>query len=111
MGVAFTKYPEGSYTKFGKEILERSHEVIIWPQGTGVGAFASLSKTFEYAPDGIDFMSDKLDAKIEERAVAPGAFRPDLTNPVVVGEGLKWGISMVPNKHECYLTRFELISR
>jgi hypothetical protein len=59
------------------------------------------SKTFEYAPDGIDFMSDKLDIKIEERAVTPGAFRPDLTNPVIVGEGLKWGISMVLNKHEC----------
>ncbi|MGM0376690.1 MAG: family 43 glycosylhydrolase [Bacteroidota bacterium] len=108
MGVAFSKYPEGPYTKYGKEILERSHEVLIWPQGTGVGAFASLSKTFEYAPDGIDFTSDKLDAKVEERAVAPGAFRPDLTKPVVVGEGLKWGISMVHNKHECYLRRFEL---
>ena len=56
-------------------------------------------------------MSDKLDAKVEERTVAPGAFRPDLTNPVVVGEGLKWGISMIPNKHECYLIRFELVSR
>lgn len=111
MGVAFSKYPEGPYTKLGKEILEGSHEVLIWPQGTGVGAFASLSKTFEYAPDGIDFMSDKLGVKVEERAVAPGAFRPDITNPVVVGEGLKWGISMIPNKHECYLTRFELISR
>jgi hypothetical protein len=111
MGVAFSKYPEGPYTKFGKEILERSHEVLIWPQGTGVGAFASLSETFEYAPDGIDFMSDKLNVKVKERAVAPGAFRPDLTKPVVVGEGLKWGISMVPNKHECYLIRFELISR
>ncbi len=110
MGVAFSKYPEGSYTKFGKEILRKSHEVLIWLEGTGVGAFASLSKTFEYAPDGIDFMSDKLDAKVDERAVEPGAFRPDLTNPVV-GKGLKWGISMVPNKHECYLTRFELISR
>jgi beta-xylosidase len=111
MGVAYSKYPEGTYTKYGKEILERSHEVLIWPQGTGVGAFASLSETFEYAPDGIDFMSDKLEAKVEERAVAPGAFRPDLTKPVVVGEGLKWGISMVPNKHECYLIRFELISK
>lgn len=110
MGVAFSKYPEGPYTKYGKEILERSHEVLIWLEGTGVGAFASLSETFEYAPDGIDFMSDKLDAKVKERAVAPGAFRPDLTNPVVVGEGLKWGISMVHNKHECYLRRFELIS-
>ncbi len=111
MGVAYSKNPEGPYTKYGKEILERSHEVLIWPEGTGVGAFASLSETFEYAPDGIDFMSEKLDAKVEKRAVAPGAFRPDLTKPVVVGDGLKWGISMVPNKHECYLTRFELILR
>jgi len=111
MGVAFSKNPEGPYTKFGKEILERSHEVLIWPQGTGVGAFASLSETFEYAPDGIDFMSDKLNVKVEKRAVAPGAFRPDLTNPVVVGEGLKWGISMIPNKHECYLVRYKLISK
>lgn len=111
MGVAFSKYPEGPYTKLGKEILDGSHEVFIWPQGTGVGAFASLSETFEYAPDGIDFMSDKLNAKVEVRAVAPGGFRPDLTNPVVVGEGLNWGISMIPNQHECYLVRFELISR
>ena len=111
MGVAYSKYPEGPYMKFGKEILERSHEVLIWPQGTGVGAFASLSETFEYAPDGIDFMSDKLNAKVKERAVAPGAYRPDLTNPVVVGEGLKWGISMIPNNHECYLVRFELTSK
>jgi hypothetical protein len=111
MGVAFSKNPEGPYTKLGKQILERSHEVLIWPQGTGVGAFASLSETFEYAPDGIDFMTDKLHAKVEERTVAPGAFRPDLTNPVVVGEGLKWGISMVPNKHECYLIRFRLTSK
>ena len=111
MGVAYSKDPEGPYTKFGKEILDRSHEVLIWPQGTGVGAFASLSETFEYAPDGIDFMSDKLDAKVKERAVAPGAFRPDLTNPVVFGEGLKWGISMIPNKHECYLIRFKLTSK
>ncbi|MBN2611746.1 MAG: family 43 glycosylhydrolase [Bacteroidales bacterium] len=111
MGVAFSKYPGGPYTKYGREILERSHEVLIWPQGTGVGAFASLSETFEYAPDGIDFMSDKLNAKVEERAIAPGAFRPDLINPVVVGAGLKWGISMIPNKQECYLVRFELISK
>lgn len=111
MGVAYSKYPDGPYTKFGKEILERSHEVLIWPQGTGVGAFASLSETFEYAPDGIDFMSNKLAAKVSERAVAPGAFRPDITDPVVVGDGLEWGISMIPNKHECYLVRFELVSR
>jgi hypothetical protein len=32
---------------------------------TGVGAFASLSETFEYALDGIDFMSDKPEAKVK----------------------------------------------
>lgn len=111
MGVAYAKNPEGPYTKFGDEILERSHEVLIWPQGTGVAAFASLSETFEYAPDGIDFMSNKLNVKVDKRAVAPGAFRPDLTHPVVVGEGLQWGISMIPNQHECYLVRFELTSK
>ncbi|SHM98261.1 Glycosyl hydrolases family 43 [Cyclobacterium lianum] len=111
MGVAYAKNPEGPYTKYGNEILDRSHEVLIWPHGTGVAAFASLSETFEYAPDGIDFMSNKLNAKVDERAVAPGAFRPDLTNKAIVGEGLRWGISMVPNKHECYLVRFELSSK
>ncbi|MBD0831620.1 family 43 glycosylhydrolase [Aestuariibaculum sediminum] len=111
MGVAFSKDPQGPFTKLGYPILDRSHEVLIWPEGTGVAAFASLSETFEYAPDGVDFMSDKLNVKVKERAVAPGAFRPDLTNPVVFGDGLKWGIAMVPNKHECYLIRYELTSR
>jgi hypothetical protein len=111
MGVAFSKQPAGPYTKYEKVLLEKSHEVLIWPQGTGVGAFASLSKTFEYAPDGVDFSSEKLNSAVDLRPVAPGAFRPDLTNPVFVGEGLKWGISMIHNKHECYLTRFKLLMR
>jgi hypothetical protein len=63
MGVAYSSNPEGPYTKFRDAILERSHEVMIWPRSTGVAAFASLSETFEYAPDGIDFMSNKLNGK------------------------------------------------
>src|SRR6056297_928575 len=31
MGVAFSKNPEGPFTKYGKKILEKSHEVLIWP--------------------------------------------------------------------------------
>lgn len=110
-GAAFSKYPQGPFTKLDEPILSESHEVLIWPEGTGVGSFASLSETFEYAPNGVDFMSDKLNVKVKKRAFAPGAFRPDITKPVVVGEGLKWGISMVMNRHECYLTRFRLITR
>ena len=111
MGVAFSKYPEGPYTKMDRPLLAGSHEVLIWPHGTGVAALASLSSTFEYAADGIDFLSDKLGAKVENRPNAPGAYRPDLSKPVTKGEGLKWGISMVHNGPEAYLIRFEIIPK
>jgi hypothetical protein len=108
MGVAFSKYPEGPFTKFDEPILADSHEVMIWPQGPGVAALASKSGTFEYAADGVDFLTDRLAVKVEKRPLAPGAFRPDLTEPVVTGEGLKWGISMIHNGPESYLIRFEM---
>jgi hypothetical protein len=67
-----------------------------------------LSSTFEYAPDGIDFTSNKLDVKISNRPIAPGVFRQDLTDRSVVGEGLKWGISMVLNGADSYLIRYSV---
>ena len=109
MGIAFSKYPEGPFEKIDKSILAGSHEVLIWQQGTGVACLASLSSTFEYAPDGIDFTTDKLAVKVANRPIAPGAYRPDLTNPAVIGEGLKWGISMKHNGPEAYLIRYEVI--
>ena len=111
MGVAFSKNPEGPFTKLDKIILAESHEVMLWQQGTGIGALASLSSTFEYAPDGIDFMSNKLAVKVENRPIAMGVFRQDLTNPEIKGEGLKWGISMVLNGDECYLLRFHVLTK
>lgn len=111
MGVAYSRSPGGPFVKMDRPILPGSHEVLIWPHGTGVAALASLSTTFEYAADGIDFTSRPLAAKTENRPHAPGAYRPDLTLPVVDGEGLKWGISMIPNGDEAYLVRFELIKK
>lgn len=110
-GVAFSKYPEGPFTKLDKPILPGSHEVMLWQQGTGVGMLASLSSTFEYAPDGIDFLSHKLGVKVKSRPLAPGVFRQDLTDPTVKGEGLNWGISMVHNGDESYLVRYELSAK
>ena len=108
MGVAYSNDPAGPFVKLGRPILPGSHEVLIWPHGTGVAALASLSSTFEYAPDGIDFRGDRLAAKVDKRPNAPGAYRPDLIIPVVRGEGLRWGISMVHNGDEAYLIRYEL---
>ena len=108
MGVAYSKNPGGPFLKYGRPILPGSHEVLIWPHGPGVAALASLSSTFEYAADGIDFTGNPLAAKTENRPNAPGAYRPDLTIPVVNSAGLKWGISMIHNGDEAYLIRFEL---
>jgi hypothetical protein len=108
MGVAYSRSPGGPFHKMGRPILPGSHEVLIWPHGSGVAALASLSSTFEYAPDGIDFTSNPLGAKAENRPNAPGAFRPDLTMPTIEGDGLKWGISMIHNGDEAFLIRYEL---
>jgi beta-xylosidase len=109
MGVAYSKNPEGPYEKLGKPILAESHEVMIWPYERGIAALASISSTFEYAPDGIDFTTNKLGIKIDNRPNAPGSYRQDLTENVTTGEGLKWGISMVHNGPEGYLIRFQAI--
>jgi hypothetical protein len=111
MGVAFSKYPEGPFTKFDHPILSGSHEVMIWQEGTGIAALASLSGTFEYAPNGVDFMSNKLAVKVEKRPIAMGVFRQDLTDSTLKRQGLKWGISMVMNGNECYLTKYELVHK
>ena len=67
-----------------------------------------MSSTSEYATDGIDFTSNSLAAKAENRPNAPGAYRPDLTHAVITGDGLRWGISMVHNGNEAYLVRYEM---
>lgn len=109
MGVAYARHPEGPFTKYGEPLLADSHEVMIWPHGPGVAALASKSSTLEYAADGIDFLSNRLAEKVENRPLTPGAYRPDLTRFVTDGEGLRWGISMVHNGAESYLVRYEVV--
>jgi len=112
MGVAFSSNPEGPYTKYeNNPILDKSHEVLIWKQGRGVACLASLSSTFEYAIDGLDFSAANLNIRIpgEERPMAPGAFRPDLMESKAKNAGLTWGISMVHNGDEAYLVRWKTV--
>jgi hypothetical protein len=108
MGVAYSSSPEGPFTKYSKPILPQSHEVMIWQEGYGIGALSSLSSTLEYAPDGIDFTSNKLSVKVKSFPKAPGAYRSDLISPSTEEKGLTWGISMVHNGDECYLTRYTI---
>jgi hypothetical protein len=111
MGVAFSDQPEGPFEKHqGNPILDKSHEVLIWREETGVGCLASISSSFEYAEDGMDFSSMPLAVPIDRptRPNAPGAYRIDLVQRNAKTSGLTWGISMVHNHDEAYLIRFEL---
>jgi hypothetical protein len=111
MGLAVAKTPVGPYARVnhGQPILANSHEVMIWPHHSGVAAYASASRTFEFAPDGIDFASSPLHMETPSRPIAPGCFRMDLCEPGGVRPGITWGISMKdPGGPSPYLVRFEV---
>ncbi len=113
MGVAMADTPEGPFGKYeSNPILDKSHEVFVWKQHNGVACLASISFTFEYAADGLDFNSDPISVKVDskKRPNAPGAFRAELTGLKGDNE-LTWGISMVHNSPESYLVRWELINK
>ncbi len=109
MGVAFSDNPTGPYKKQGSPILDRSHEVLIWNHLDGVAAFASISSTLEYADDGLNFDGEIKGMKIKNRPLAPGLYRPHLTNhksKSIPG----WGISMGYQSGHVFLKRFEFMS-
>ena len=107
MGVAFADKPEGPYKKYeGNPILDKSHEVFIWAHREGVAAYASLSKTLEYAPNGLDFATGKAGIKTLPKPNAPGAYRRELTERLEKGPGVEWGISMRHGPNP-YLVRWE----
>ena len=113
MGFATSLNPDGKFEKYIENpILAKSHEVFLWKQNTGLACLASISSTFEYAPDGIDFNSNPLAIKIprENRPNAPGAYRPDLSG-IKSDNNLTWGMSMIHNGAECYLVRWEVAKR
>jgi len=112
MGVAFANSPEGLFERYeGNPVLDKGHEVFAWPQNNGVACLASFSSTFEYALDGLDFSTQPLSVKVDKDKypIAPGAYRPDLTDEKM--NGLTWGMSLILNKDESYLVRWELVEK
>ncbi len=118
-GLAVADTPQGEHIRANKgdSVLSRNHEVMIWPHREGVAAYRSMTRTLEYAPDGIDFMAKPLTepAPAKPRLAAPGCFRGDLTEPVEFGEGIRWGLAARnqnaisdKGKRTPYLARFEI---
>lgn len=112
MGVAVADHPEGPYRRLnrGEPVQDSGHEVMVWPFGGGVMSLVSATgphgQTLQYAADGIHFhVVGTLPADYPR---APGAYRPDLTDPTQAGKGIRWGIEMdTAGGHPC-LRRYEL---
>ena len=106
MSAAFADHPAGPFVKHEGSILDKSHEVLIWKKGNGVASLASISKTINYAKDGLHF-SVLIDS-LTNIPKAPGLYRPDLDGKRLELETPGWGISMKSRKGEAYLVRFEI---
>ncbi len=85
-------YAEGKYWLYYKG-RSRIHE-------KSGPAHTQMGVAFSRHPKG---PFDKPGLKAVNRPNAPGAFRPDLTHPLLVGKELQWGISMIHFVHVCDL--------
>lgn len=114
MGLAIADKPEGPYVKHNKNpVIPGNHEVLVWPQGTGVAAMIGttgpkeITRSILYAKDGLQFSKthDVLDVPR-----AGGAYRPEAFTDSEKGERIKWGvhigkkIGFLP-----FIERFDLI--
>jgi hypothetical protein len=111
MGIAIAEDPRGPYIKVtdmfvDHSILAESHEVLVWPQGSGVAALASISQTIQYAADGLYF--EHL-TKVRNRPNAPGGYRPDAFTDSKKPCSMRWGISMVHGR-DPYLRWFGILT-
>jgi hypothetical protein len=115
MGAATAKNPLGPYRRVnnGEPVQRSGHEVLVWPSAGGVMSLVSNTgpqgMTLQYAPDGIHF--HVLTGIPRNYPKAPGAFRPDLTDPAAAEKGITWGIAMATYRGDPYLHRYEISLR
>jgi hypothetical protein len=106
MGLATAKTPEGPYGRHPANPLHAGHEVLVWPQGTGVASMATAAgpKRVYFAADGIRFEQRN---PVTGAPRAPGCFRSDDFLNNATGKGMTWGISHVPQNGDLHLARFD----
>lgn len=106
MSMASSDFPEGPFTKHDGSLLDKSHEVLIWKKDTGVASLASISKSINYAEDGLQFK--EITNGLSQIPKAPGLYRPHLENGNPQTPAPGWGITMKVKKGQAYLVRFEM---
>ena len=116
MGLAIADQPEGPYVKFkGNPVIPGNHEVLVWPQGTGVAAMIgptgpkAISRSLMYSEDGLTFT--RTDG-VKNSPHAPGAYRPEAFTDSNEGERIKWGVHIGKEKKSLpFIERFDFKTR
>jgi len=106
MGMAMAASPVGPFERSERNPLHRGHEVMIWPQGFGVGSMATNAGPLQmyYAFDGVQFAARNL---VAHPPGAPGLFRADDFDGGAIHEIPRWGISMRQHEGDVFLVRFD----
>lgn len=102
MGVAIADKPEGPYVKYeGNPIIGGNHEVLVWPEGTGVAAMIGttgppeLVRSVLYAEDGLHFTKTY---QVIDGPVGGGAYRPNNFADNGKAERIQWGVEIQGKK-------------
>lgn len=112
MGLAIADKPGGPYVRHeANPVIPGNHEVVVWPQGTGVAAMIgkvgppNIVRTIQYAEDGVNF---KTTHKMTEEAFAGGTYRPEAFTDSDEGEAPAWGVEIGKGKKLLHIQRFDL---
>ena len=98
MGLAIADKPQGPYVRYeGNPVIPGNHEVLVWPQGTGVAAMIgttgpkAITNSILYSEDGYKFTKTKT---VKKGPWAGGAYRPEAFTQSGKGELPKWGVEI-----------------
>lgn len=98
MGLAIAEHPEGPYRRHqSNPVIPGNHEVLVWPQGTGVAAMIgttgpkSIVNSILYAEDGIHFSKTHT---VKNGPWAGGAYRPEAFTQSGTGDVPRWGVEI-----------------
>nr|WP_246117985.1 family 43 glycosylhydrolase [Adhaeretor mobilis] len=113
MGLAIADHPQGPYVKHEENpVIPGNHEVLVWPQGTGVAAMIGkvgpkeITNSILYAEEGIRFTKTH---KVINGPRAGGAYRSEAFTDDGTGKQIDWGVHIGIRKGSLpYIQRFDL---
>ena len=98
MGLAIADHPQGPYMKQeANPVIPGNHEVLVWPQGSGVAAMIGttgpkeITNSILYAEDGISFSKTH---NVTSGPWAGGAYRPEAFTQSGKGTIPAWGVEI-----------------